>query len=53
MNKQTTHKINTNVTSVQRDHVNDREQAHSGRLVSFDMSIAVIHWGLYQVMLIG
>jgi len=45
--------ISTNVTSVLRDHVSYREQAHSDRLVSFDMSIVVVHWRWYQVMVIG
>ena len=53
MNKQTTDNICTNVTSVLRDHVSDREQVHSGRLVSFGVSIAVMQWLWYQVVVIG
>jgi len=52
-NKQITDNISTNVTSVRRDHISDIEQAHSGQLVSFDVSIAVVHWHWHQVMLIG
>jgi len=52
-NKQTTDNLSTNVTSVLRDHVSDREQTQSGRLVSFDALTAVFHWLWYQVMLIG
>ena len=52
-NKQTMDNISTNVTSVLRGHVSDRKQPHSGRLASFDVSIAVIHWRWYQVMVIG
>jgi len=53
MNKQTTDNICINVTSVLRDHVIDREQVHSGRLVTYDVSIAVMHWRWYQVVVIG
>ena len=38
-NKEIMDNISTNVTSVQRDRISDREQAHSGRLVSFGLVV--------------
>jgi len=44
-NKQKTESIiSTNATSVQGDHISDKEQVHSGRIVSFELLIAVVHW---------